>query len=94
MICYGHVVFDEPRLIGFCLVGRPALGLTSADEVLVGQSSGVGLLSSSVDVLGEDADIAGTQSVADKRERTQHTRPAEGLERSVLHIEWEKGWLR
>ena len=26
-----------------------------------------------------------------KRGRTQHSRPAEGLERSVLHNEWAKG---
>ena len=73
---------------------RSALGSTGADGVSVGQSAGVGFLSSSVGVLGEDAAIAGTQSVGDKRERTQHTRPAEGLERSVLYNEWKKGWLR
>ena len=75
-------------------MGRSALGSTSADGVLVGQSAGVGFLSSSVGVMGKDAAIAGTQSVVDKRERTQHTRLSEGLERSVLHNEWEKGWLR
>ena len=31
---------------------------------------------------------SGSQS---RCERTQHGRPAEGLEKSVLHIEWAKG---
>ena len=86
--------FAEPSLIAFCLVGRPDLGLTSADEVLVGQFAGVGFLSSSGDVPGEGAGVAVTKSVAAKRERTQHSRPAEGLERSVLHNEWENVWLQ
>ena len=29
-----------------------------------------------------------------KRERTQHSRPVEGLERSVIHNEWAKGYYR
>ena len=74
--------------------GRPDLGSTSADEVLAGQSAGVGFLSSSSDVPGEGAGVAVSKSVAVKRERTQHSRPAEGLERCVMHNEWEKGWLR
>ena len=27
-----------------------------------------------------------------RRERTQHSRPVEGLERSVFHNEWAKGY--
>ena len=85
--------FDKPSLIALCLVDRPDPGSTSADEVLVGPSAGVGVLSSSGNVPGEGANVAGVESEAVKRGRTQHTRPAEGLERSVLHNEWEKGWL-
>ena len=35
--------------------------------------------------------VVGASSSKVVRERTQHTRPAEGLEASVLHNEWEKG---
>ena len=35
--------------------------------------------------------VVGASSSKVVHERTQHTRPAEGLEASVLHNEWEKG---
>ena len=54
-------------------------------------------LASSADVCGTSAIVSGAatlddgQSSGTGRERTQHTRPSVGLERSVLHNEWEKG---
>ena len=35
--------------------------------------------------------VVGASSSKFVHERSQHTRPAEGLEASVLHNEWEKG---
>ena len=34
----------------------------------------------------------GDASFRPKRERTQHSRPVEGLERLVIHNEWAKGY--
>ena len=54
-------------------------------------------LASNADVCGTSAIVSGAatldagQSSEARRERTQHTRPSIGLERSVLHKEWEKG---
>ena len=55
---------------------------------------------SSSDVCGTSAIVSGAvfldagQSSGRHRERTQHTRPCVGLERSVFHNEWEKGNYR
>ena len=34
----------------------------------------------------------GDASFRQRRERTQHSRPVEGLERSIIHNEWAKGY--
>ena len=71
--------------------------------VLIGSSQVRGRSSAGVDSSSSDAlfipsvaneAVSSGDSEADirpSRERTQHTRPAEGLERSVSHNEWSKG---
>ena len=36
--------------------------------------------------------VGGDAGFRPRRERTQHSRPIEGLERSVIHNEWAKGY--
>ena len=59
----------------------------------------MGVDSSSFDavIISSMADEAVSSSDGDagfrpRRERTQHSRPVEGLERSVIHNEWAKGY--
>ena len=55
-----------------------------------GPTVGADACGTSANVSGDVPPCAG-QSSGKRRERTQHTRPSVGLERSVLHNEWTKG---